>query len=307
MDDMDLLLSLDQDLDNSITETELDNARNRIEAYLGEQTGLAADGDAIDHHLQGTSIWADTADFPYLQADVYYVAPGPIEEVEIRVAVLTDLYQDHRNLADIQIGDNREQFVFQNGNTWSVQLASTGPWQTVREFTLFGIEHIVTGYDHLLFLLGLLLVGRGLRNLIVIVTAFTIAHSLTLVLATLGILNPLPWLIEAGIALSIVYVGLENLVLKTVSHRWRISFFFGLVHGFGFAGLLQQMDLETGGMVLSLFTFNLGVEIGQVAIVALAWPLLQQIAKHPKRMMIVRTLSSIIVVLGIYWFFERIT
>jgi len=306
MDDMDLLLNLDQDLDNKITDRELIDAHDQIENYLREHVTFLAEGINIDPDLERIATWNDSNDFPYLEAAVTYVAPTSTRLLEVRVGVMTDLYQDHRNLAQFHVGANREQFVFQNGNAWYREPVSTGNWQTISEFTQFGMEHIVTGFDHLLFLLGLLLVGRSFRNLVEIVTSFTIAHSLTLALAALGFINPLSWLVEAGIALSIVYVGLENILLDTVSHRWRITFFFGLLHGFGFAGVLQQMDLARGGLALSLLTFNLGVEIGQVAVVALAWPILTRIAKNPYRMIIVRSLSSVIVILGTYWFVQRI-
>jgi len=125
-------------------------------------------------------------------------------------------------------------------------------------------------------------------------------------MATLGLAQPIGWIVEAAIALSIVYVGVENLVVKEVKHRWLLAFIFGLVHGFGFAGLLQEMDLESAGMLLSLLTFNLGVEVGQVAVVALAWPFLLQLAKSPYREQVIRYLSILITAFGLIWFFERI-
>jgi hypothetical protein len=188
---------------------------------------------------------------------------------------------------------------------WTGQAGVTSIWRTVREFTLLGIEHIFSGYDHILFLLGLLLVGRGFRNLVAIVTSFTVAHSLTLAIATLGIVQPVGWVIEAAIALSIAYVGLENLLVKEVRHRWRLTFVFGLVHGFGFAGVLQEMNLQTSGLLLSLFSFNIGVEIGQIIIVALFWPLLVQLAKSAHRRLVVRLISISLLIFGILWFLER--
>ena len=183
----------------------------------------------------------------------------------------------------------------------------SGLWRTSVEFTWLGIEHISTGYDHLLFLLGLLLVGRGLRDLVAIVTAFTVAHSLTLILATLGVFEPVGWVVEAAIALSIAYVGIENRVVEDVKHRWRITFAFGLIHGFGFAGILREMELERGGLIVSLFSFNFGVELGQVTIVALVWPLLRLLQAHPRRRLITRLASSVIVAFGLFWFVERVT
>ena len=306
LDDMDLLLRLDQDLDGAVTPGELETAQDEISAYLAAWIVLTTDGSALTANLQGTSIWRDSSDFSYLESRVRYTARNAIEDLQVSVRVLTHLYPDHINLAEFVIGPDREEYVFQHGNTWSGKSGMTSGWRTAREFTLLGIEHIITGYDHLLFLLGLLLVGRGIRNLIAIVTSFTVAHSLTLALATLGLVQPAGWIIEAAIALSIAYVGLENLLVKEVRHRWRLSFGFGLVHGFGFAGILQQMDLARGGLLLSLFTFNLGVEVGQLVIVALFWPLLQQLSRSQYRVAVVRSASTVVLVFGVLWFLERV-
>lgn len=307
MDDMDLLLQLDTNLDGSVTAAELQKSRDAIAGYLRDHAEVEAGGRRLTPELRHTTTWRDNNDFPYLQAAVSYAAGAPVSGLRIRVHVLTDLYADHRNLADIDLGDHREEFVFQHGNTWSGQRGAADPWRTAREFTRLGIEHIFTGYDHVLFLLGLLLAGRNVRNLIAIVTSFTIAHSLTLALATLGLVQPVGWMIEALIALSIAYVGLENLVVQEIRHRWRITFFFGLVHGFGFASILQSMNLERGGLMISLFTFNLGVEIGQIAIVALFWPLLQRIAMTEYRAAMVRYASIVILGTGVFLFVERVT
>jgi hypothetical protein len=144
-------------------------------------------------------------------------------------------------------------------------------------------------------------------GLVAIVTSFTIAHSLTLALATLGTIEVSGWLIEAAIALTIIYVGVENLAVKEVRHRWRLTFGFGLIHGLGFAGILRQMDLERSGLLLSLFSFNLGVEIGQVVVVVMLWPLLHQLARSRYRVIIVRGISIIVLAFGILWFVQRVS
>jgi hypothetical protein len=137
-----------------------------------------------------------------------------------------------------------------------------------------GVEHILTGYDHLLFLLGLVLASRGLRTLLGAVTAFTAAHSATLAAAALGWWAPPPAVVEPLIAASIAYVGLENLFLRSPSGRWRLAFPFGLVHGFGFAGALREVHFARESMPLVLAAFNVGVELGQLAILAAVVPIL---------------------------------
>ena len=129
----------------------------------------------------------------------------------------------------------------------------------IGSFFLLGIEHILTGYDHLLFLLALILRGGNLWSLFKIITAFTIAHSITLALAALNIVMLPERLVEATIALSIAYVAAENLFMrKAVSHRWAVSFLFGLVHGFGFSNVLRELGLPKEGLLWSLLNFNLG-------------------------------------------------
>ena len=167
-----------------------------------------------------------------------------------------------------------------------------------------GIHHIFLGYDHVAFLLGLLLMGGSFLNIVKIVTAFTLAHSLTLCLATLDLVTLPARLVEAGIALSIAYVALENLFFTTFDRRWLVSFFFGLVHGFGFANVLQEMHLPTSGLAASLLFFNIGVEVGQLLIVALVVPLLWGLSRTPVHRPAVRLASVAIFAAGAFWLFQ---
>jgi hydrogenase/urease accessory protein HupE len=306
LDDMDLLLRLDTSLDGTVSQEEIERARPRIFEYLREKVDVEADAGAAAPALRQVTTWKDEAGFPYVEVGVTYAAAGPIGTLNIRVRALLDLYSDHRNLAEIETFGRRETFVFQHGNRYEADRGGAAAWRRAWEFTRLGIEHIFTGYDHVLFLFGLLLVGRGLLNLVAVVTSFTLAHSLTLALATLGLVQPVSWVVEAAIALSIAYVGLENLLVSEVRHRWRITFAFGLVHGFGFASVLREMQLPRSSLMISLFTFNLGVEIGQVVIVALMWPLLRRLERSPQRRLVTRLVSALIVAFGLYWLVERI-
>ena len=181
------------------------------------------------------------------------------------------------------------------------------------EFTLLGIEHILTGYDHLLFLLGLHIVDRKLMHIVKVVTAFTVAHSLTLGLAALDIVTLPVRPIEALIALSIVYIAVENLILKKrPEKRWIVAFGFGLVHGFGFAGILRDIGLAETKLLISLFSFNIGVEIGQIGVVMLLFPLLVGIGRmrwrgntQAKTLTFQRAVSVCILIFGAIWFVER--
>jgi hydrogenase/urease accessory protein HupE len=185
---------------------------------------------------------------------------------------------------------------------------STAP--TFWGFLKLGIEHIWTGYDHLLFLFALLVVCRSFRSIVTIITCFTLAHSLTLALATLGILNMPSRLVEPAIAASIVFVGVENLWRRGAEppRRGILTFAFGLIHGFGFASVLRELGVGQGGqgLAMPLFTFNLGVEIGQVAVASLVLPIVWRLRKNEwfvRRG--VPSLSAVVALAGLYWFLER--
>jgi hypothetical protein len=210
------------------------------------------------------------------------------------------------NLAKIRYHGLLEEHVFTRNDTEVTIGASAGLAATFRRFFLLGVEHIATGYDHILFLLALLLVGGGLRALVGIVTAFTIAHSVTLALAALEIVTLPSRLVESAIALSIAWVALENLVFDRTDGRWRITFVFGLVHGFGFASILRAMHLPTQGLAISLLAFNLGVEAGQLVVVLISYPLISAIQRAPRRRMIVSAASTAILTVALYWFIERV-
>jgi hydrogenase/urease accessory protein HupE len=180
-----------------------------------------------------------------------------------------------------------------------------------RAFFLLGIAHIWTGYDHLLFLFGLLIVCRRLTSIVAIVTCFTLAHSITLALATLDIVEIPGRVVEPMIAASIMFVGVENLLRRGAEPkgRWAVTFVFGLVHGFGFAGVLRDLGLGANGrsLALPLFAFNLGVEAGQVTIAALVLPVIWRLRKNETFVRRgIPVLSSVVALTGLYWFLERI-
>lgn len=151
--------------------------------------------------------------------------------------------------------------------------ASAGPWEVARTYLLLGVEHILLGIDHLLFVLALLLVVKGAGRVITTVTAFTIAHSITLAAATLGLVRVPGPPVEAVIALSIVFVaaeivhGAQGRSGLTARWPWVVAFTFGLLHGFGFAGALGEIGLPQNAIPLALFFFNVGVELGQLLFV----------------------------------------
>jgi hydrogenase/urease accessory protein HupE len=185
-----------------------------------------------------------------------------------------------------------------------------GLWAVFTAFTASGIHHIAIGPDHILFIVGLLLLGGSVRRLLAIVTAFTLGHSVTLALATLQIVDPPSRIIEPAIALSIVYVGADNLLVGTRGRDVRpwVALFFGLVHGFGFASVLRETGLPPRALGLSLFSFNLGVETGQAAIVVTVASALKFLRSHDAVLAArVATAGSVGVLLaGTFWFVQRV-
>lgn len=183
-------------------------------------------------------------------------------------------------------------------------------WTVVRRFGEMGVHHILSGADHILFLCGLILVGGPLLRLVGVVTAFTLAHSLTLSLTALGISSLSPRFVEPMIAASIVIVALENLWRKQKSVEFRVwlAFGFGFFHGFGFAGALTEAGLPGHAIAWSLAAFNVGVELGQGLILVLMMPALNLLARRsePAFQLATRTASWLIAAAGVIWFAERI-
>jgi HupE / UreJ protein len=219
-------------------------------------------------------------------------------------------------LATVLQGDQIQNVVFTPENH-EFSLAGASSQQSGRaaapvdfkSFVFLGLEHILTGYDHLLFVLSLLALGGGLRYLLKVVTAFTLAHSVTLALTTLGIIALPGRIIESGIALSIAYVAAENIFSRNKPglerSRWIITFVFGLLHGMGFAGLLGEMNLSSSSLPVALVGFNLGVEIGQLAVVIPAFLLLRWLERWKIGSQIRWSASAFAVAAGLYWFVER--
>jgi|GEM_PF-1343130 len=184
--------------------------------------------------------------------------------------------------------------------------SGTSLWGSSGSFLLLGIEHILTGYDHIAFLVGLIVIGLTTREVLKIITAFTVAHSITLLLAALQIVRLDSRLVESVIALSICYIALENLFKKKVRYRWLITFCFGLVHGFGFAGALQELIVGKANLVLSVVSFNLGVEAGQLMIFIVLLPVLHLLKQKMEFRKVTTGVSLAIFLLGLTWLIERL-
>lgn len=232
-----------------------------------------------------------------------------ISEIEL-ICMLPEITDpQHTNLAMIQHGERVAQAVLTlEKPRFKLELwGAKSLFSQFFQFTRLGVEHIFTGYDHMLFLLALLIVSTTLIGLVKIVSSFTVAHSITLALATFGVISLPSRFIEAAIALSICYVAAENLIVKDVRKRWILTFVFGLIHGFGFSNVLREMELPRESLATALFSFNLGVELGQVVLVALAFPAMFWVSKrNDLRPRIVLATSSMVAVFGSYWLVLRL-
>lgn len=218
----------------------------------------------------------------------------------------------HRTHVNVYLGEHliRQEAFDAASIAHDFEVSANQPlMQVVHEFVYEGIHHIFIGPDHILFVVGLLLLGGNLRRLMTIISAFTVAHSITLCLATFRILSPPASIIEPVIALSIVVVGAHALIgTPSRDPRLLFAFLFGFIHGFGFANVLQEMVLPREALGWSLFAFNAGVEIGQACIVLTVAPILaylrQQSPRYAERVVSVGALS--VTAAGAFWFFERV-
>ncbi|HZS39261.1 MAG TPA: HupE/UreJ family protein [Polyangia bacterium] len=254
-------------------------------AYLTERVKVTNAGYPCEPQPRGVEL-ADKADGFFALATIDYECKRTAADVSVDYNLFFELDPRHQGFARVTLpGRSPNEHVFKESSR-TLRLEQTVTlFDHVRDYLLLGIEHIFTGYDHIAFLFGLLVVAGfsslrgGLRYVLGIVTAFTVAHSLTLIASGLDWVRLPPIVVEPAIALSITYVAIENLSTPTPRFRWLLTFGFGLVHGFGFASVLREIGLPPRGLVLSLLSFNVGVEIGQLAVVALAAPALYLLAK----------------------------
>jgi hydrogenase/urease accessory protein HupE len=239
--------------------------------------------------------------------------PSAPSKLKLRMGLFVGTGIRHINLGRITLPDGRvEELLFTpDAREVLVTASPKGVASVAWEFWLLGVEHILTGYDHLLFLLSLLLMALRFRDVVVLVTSFTVAHSVTLGLAALGVATLPARLVEPAIAASIVYVSLEDLWLlrrhvQPRLPRAGLAFAFGLIHGFGFASALESAHLPRGSLVLALGTFNVGVETGQLLFCALMFAVLTQVRKTRAAPAILMGTAVCSALMGAVWLVARL-
>jgi len=304
--ELDLLLELDRNHDGNVDAREIREAQPRIQQYVLSKIAVAEGDRSLPGTMGDLGLWKDPEGHPFLQTEiVFHTAGSDGARLTLHCDLLRDAVSTHRTLAKISEGGRVRDFVFEQGRDYVAEVR-TRPIDAVLQFIRMGILHIFTGYDHIAFLLGVVLIGGSFRTILKVVTSFTIAHSLTLALAAFRIVELPSRMVESGIALSIMYIALENLFFQKVDRRWIVTFFFGVIHGFGFASALQEANLTRNLMATALFSFNFGVEIGQLCIVALLLPALLYLSRMKLCTPIVKTCSAAIFVLGTVWFCQRV-
>jgi hydrogenase/urease accessory protein HupE len=309
------LAELDENHDGTVSQFEFARGQPQLDVAVARQILIAADGKlAKDNSIHSR---LDENNNVEVRLDFYAVA---LSSLEIQSKIIASLPLGHRQYLQVQNATGEtvfERLLSAAADRAPVQMprtdASIAALVAARSFASFlslGAKHILTGYDHLLFLLGLLVVARGFVSALTIITSFTIAHSITLAVATLHLVQIPSRIVEPLIAASIVFVGIENLLRGDIPQARRlVTFGFGLIHGFGFASALREAGIGsgTGGIALPLFSFNLGVEFGQIIVAAAALPIIWKLRENP--MFIARwapACSAVVVLLGSFWFVQRV-
>ena len=315
--DIEALIPMDIDLDAEVTPQELTDAKPAIAELIRENLHVKVDGELIQPKEMPGVEFDDQNN-----ARVALLYPAhPKEELSIESTFLKLFPDGHQQFIAFRSDSDTvvaEKMLKKTDMKFNVSLSQdtkteTVPislWPAFTDFFKLGVEHILTGYDHLLFLFALLAVTHSFWPALKIITFFTIAHSITLALAGLELFELRSTIVEPLIALTIVYVSVENMIRgEQVSGRHWLTFGFGLIHGFGFAGVLKEMEISTGnsGILLPLFSFNLGIESGQIAVTSVVLPLIWWINNtSPHANQIFRAGSALIALLGSYWFLERV-
>jgi hypothetical protein len=314
---------LDRNGDRWLTDDELQAGRAAVGEYVLARDALSASAAPFEDlrgELRELTL-VDVAPGAFGEQRVVcslaFEAPAKLERLSVRVQLFHENNPLHRDVATLVWNDEPPTgFLFGEGAlVWEFEPLAERRVSTLASYVRLGVEHIGGGWDHLAFLLGLLVAAKGLRSLLIVVTSFTLSHSLTLAAASLGWVDVPSRLVELAIALSIAYVGAEALLVRRPASRGFEAFGFGLIHGLGFAGFLGESLLAEPLKFEALLGFNLGVELGQLAAVLCAALLLRflpgdrSFEGDPRGWFAPRWLrfsgAGLALLTGLYWFLER--
>ena len=320
--DLDFAIGLDEDANNEITWQEVLNKQKDIEAYAFARLlinngpnicPIEPQKTLIDHHTDGA----------YVVLKFSASCKEIMHDLKLHYSLFADIDPSHRGLLRLEYKGATKTSIFGPENArQSFALQTPNRLVEFKNYIVEGIWHIWKGYDHILFLLSLLLPAVLVRkantwqpspsfkatfvDVLKVVTAFTVAHSITLTLATLHVVSlPSRW-IEAAIAASVILAALNNIYPGILKKRWMAAFAFGLIHGFGFAAVLSDLGLQNTALVIALVGFNLGVEIGQIGILTLYLPISYALRKTWFYKVLLFNVGSIVIIgIASIWFIER--
>ena len=326
--DLEHAVGLDQDGDGRITWGELKASRHAIESYALSRLSLEAiaRGDRERCSIAPMALLVDQhVDGRYAVLRLAVQCPFEPAELAVHYGLLFDVDPNHRGLLDVVSGEVRQALVLSNDRqTTTISVTAPHRLAQFRSFLDEGIWHIWKGYDHILFLLTLLLpavvvyresqwqprtsLREATLDVLKVVTAFTVAHSITLSLAVTGVVALPSRLIESGIALTVLLGAANNLIPVIRDRRWMVAFAFGLIHGLGFASVLADLGLRGSNLALALVGFNAGVEVGQLAIVLVLVPIAYALrATSFYRRAFMPAGAVAIGMVALYWFALRAT
>ena len=281
-----------------------------IATLIQQRLQLAVDGEALR-----ISAWSAPESVPERQSIRLagrYALSKPVGTMDV-TTLMFPYDPQHKTFLNVYENDAiSAQAILDRSKPRFQYFANTrqGTWAVIRRFVPAGVHHMLVGPDHLMFLAGLLLLGGTLKQLFIVIGAFTIAHSVTLALAALGTLIPPANTIGPAVAFSVIYVGTDNLLVGAGARDTRalVAFAFGLVHGFGFANVLREMDLPGRALGWTLFSFNIGVEIGQFLVVVLVASLFARIRSRSEAAgrRLAFAGSIFVVLAGAFWFVQRV-
>lgn len=318
LQDIEAFAPMDSDLDAEVSDSEREAAKPGIAKLLASQLRISVDGEDVAPAGLG-QVGFDERNNAHME---FQYSAVPKQRLLVQSTFLERLAEGHRQYLTVRDADGKvlaEKMLVKQDDRLSIPFAGAADgrpmapahstFNTFSDFFKLGVEHIVTGYDHLLFLLALLVVTHGFWQALKIITFFTLAHSLTLALAGLNLVDLPGGFVEPFIAATIIYVGLENIMRgEHPKGRHWLTFGFGLIHGFGFAGALREMEISSGdtGILLPLLSFNLGIESGQIAVAAVVLPLIWWLNnKVDIAEKFLKGCSIAVSLMGTYWLLER--
>jgi hypothetical protein len=303
------LLNIDKNQDGDMITEEITQSKPVIEQFIIQNLSIKNNGKKGLLHIKDINL-TERTNLTMFRIEMEDDFEQPIKEFKIDYNLFYDGVDiNHHNFATITIGDRKIEHIFtkeKNSLKGNATLGSSHSQNDILgfgDYVVMGMKHIWSGIDHLLFLFGLLMARGTIRDYLKTLTAFTVGHCITLALAATETLI-ISSSIEPLIALSIVYVAAENIWSKSFKWRWLVALLFGLIHGFGFAELL--IGKLGSNFIFPLFSFNLGIEIGQIVVLMVMFPLIWYLRKGLWQNKIVYSVSSLISVVGLYWFIERV-